>query len=512
MIPGPGARRSWALALLLGLALGAGLSWQWSANLRHAFVQAHRFQLTGDEGFHCEIISQLSQNGRYSAWSGELFAPIVTTGYPVLATAALVSRVSGAHPCDAGRGVVVTYHLILLALVMFWAWAITGARGGLERVAVALCAWGILHTGWRAYSSSDYYMFGLMGEGAAMAFSIAAVWAASRGKLGWAGSAASLAVLGKPYMMFLPATLGLYALVACVRGKTEVKAQFWRLCAGLAAPWVVWVGWMVWVQGPGVTLDWWIKYPATMRSVNGGGLPAADASIWDGVALRLKELDSVAGLSAWLLAGLGAARARSVLGAFAGSWARGFMLVHALWWLVLTPGIQTRYLSGFFALSWSIAVMALLSMVKERMAARWGEVLCRAALIGLVLGGLAISIAQVPRTFKAVTRNSDEAATRCEYCRQKWLSRWWAENRDSVGVTDVNPLLSYSTATMPDLEVTLLRKTPVVRIRLDQKLPAASLAVVGQFSAEGTYDALLQRGCSPLQLYPGSREGFLRCP
>jgi len=436
------------IALVMALVC-LGLSWSVLTNLRHAAVKAHQFHITPDEAAHSEVIEVLSRTGLYQTWDGSPFAPVLTTGPTLLAPAALAEKLTGLAGSEMGRAGSFLYFFGVLAVLFVSSFrtAARGLRGEAgevpmgARVVVGILSCAFFEIAWRGYDSSDYYLFGVLGEGASVFFLLICLINEIEGRSAWiSGAAASLAALSKPYLVLLPLALVLSWLWAVLRPEQEneddCRPALKRLGTGLvgiAAPWLIWIGWMAARMGLGGTVRFWINYPKIMKAANGAGLPdhaPESLSAWafetirkvrSGIGLMKARsfLLIVLGFGAWVLRPPTRAKVLPI-----------FALAHLAWWVFLSPGIQSRYLlpvvvSGwlaFIAAVWlplSRAGISYLSAHKRRSIIRWDWVLACSVFAWVVAG--TSMILQVSQSWK----KDNESVSDCGFCRQLQLQAYW---------------------------------------------------------------------------------------
>jgi hypothetical protein len=512
--------RPTALAALLALLL----AWPALTNLRHAFVQAHRFHLTVDEALHAEVIERLAQTGTYAAWTGPAFAPRLTTGPAVIVPAAAMSWITGVSGAGAGRAWIVIFHVLTLVLVARMGaraapptWGIRGSVIG------AAAAAGIFETGWRGLRESEYFLFGILGEGALAFFvTVALYFLLRRGRdpepRPWlpplaVGLAASLASLAKPYAILFPLVLAGWALVRIVRHPRERGARL-LLLGGIAAPWLAWLAWMAAVLGVAGTWQFWADYPRLMREVNGAGLPGAGHLGFGGWLTLVKT---------HLLAVFDFLKPRSVLLAavgLAGLWrlrrafpaARALLVyavLHGAWWVFLSPDVQSRYLVPFLVLAWVAIVPALLEPIFLGLRTLVPEqLLDPPTRVGPVLAALcAAGLAMVTQAGLEWRRDLREPGG-CGFCRQLAAQGYWR----GVAGTASRPASLWSTARGSDADSDLVLSAPyelrTFAVASDQSQAREGWVLVGENPQEGTEAYLRLHGYRPVFTLPGSTVGF----
>lgn len=509
--------------LLLTLVL-----WPAKLSLEEALKRAYWFHLTDDEAQHAELIEHLTQTDRYGEWRGRPFAPTLTTGPTLIVPASLLQKMTGLPSAHTGRTVSLLYHLGTLALVFvlsavaLWPRPFTTAGWW-------MAGWigiGLFHLLWRGLSETHYYIFGILGEGAAVFFILACFLAFIRARFLWAGVFASLAVLSKPYCALLPLSLlicffwtGFGAWHLRLKSRAFLKS-FVSLVSGLALPWIFWIGWMILEMGSSQTFEWWLNYPEIMRETNGAGLPPH--LTFQGL---LTEFFQKLPLALELF------KPRTLLISLAGyAWATyrifktqpskskpdpvaiilpliwTFSTLHLAWWFLLSPGAQARYVFPAAVALWISALYFVFAILRHLLSFLKKPPLPYLTITAAFL--LVLFVVTAARVSATWNLNRDNFET-CELCRQLAIQTFWKN-------TEERPDLIYTSGSHADKE--LLLTAPYETQRLDFKkfslrLPEASTSWVtyGDFSPPETKTFLRRHQCKPAFVIPHRMDGFWKC-
>ncbi len=502
------------------------LGWPAFRHLTEAGKRIYWFHLTDDEAQHTELIERLSQTGQYGEWSGPPFAPRLTTGPTVVLPASLLQRSLHLASAHAGRIVVLAYHFLLLALLISIArtWLAPRPFTRAGTVVIALAGAGIFHSVYGGLSETGYYLFGVLGEGAAAFFLIATLFSFSRSMFFLAGVAASLAVFSKPYMLTLLPALILAKFIQNFRTpKISVLSQIFSVLFGIAVPFLAWIWWQMMVMGFEPTLAWWRAYPQTMRETNGAGFPAQFSFSFLGLGMIEAWLEHCRGLLtimkaksvlAWMI-GIGFI----VSGALRFYKRSGFMIVaacfalaHGAWWFTLSPGAQARYFFPLAVLGWTGFTIAVLRFGKWSLSRLTGGHQARwvhgfqphfgfTALVAIVMvGSFSWDIAE---TWKANRGRFD----RCELCRQLVIQDFYR----SVAPAK-RPSVIFTTSTKADKELFL--SAPYRYQAFDPlspvRMPSGSWVSVGDFARPGATE-FVREHCKKIFTPPARLEGFWNC-
>lgn len=161
------------------------------------------FHLTGDEALHSELIEVLVRTGMYQQWSGPAFAPVLTTGPALIIPSTLLKAVFGLPAAVSGRLVSFFYYVGACVSVVYLARWRFPAFTRFNVLLFTLATLGIFHIQWRALADNFYYPYAVLGEQAMIFWLCVAVAAQWKSRPYWAGCAAGLALLSKPYVVFL---------------------------------------------------------------------------------------------------------------------------------------------------------------------------------------------------------------------------------------------------------------------------------------------------------------------
>lgn len=498
------------LSLLNSIAAAAmliALSWPLFISLKHSLTQAPCFHITDDEALHAEIIENLMQTGKYKRWSGQPFAPELTTGPTVLLPAALLGKMTNMSSAMSGRAIILLYHFLTLLMLAQLTWRVArkndfNIAGSLVLIASTL---GIFHLCWRGLQDTHYYNFGILGEGAGVFYLLITLLSTNRNRFFQAGFFASLAVLSKPYMLFLPISLVLYAFYLTFKRKDWLLPLF--AIEGIMIPWLAWVGWMTFEIGLISTVEYWLRYPVIMRHVNGAGLPEtlnfSAHQILSQISAHIKALPTLMKWRSILLCSAGLVFSASIP-----TQLHRFLIIftalHLGWWLTLSPGAQSRYLLPviFCAI---IGVLSLFLQIasKELKNIFPGLLKPKTAIICLTFATLFIYFGlQIEKT-----RADWSDYSKCGLTRQLMMQRFWNDLPEHPRI--------WSTSAGYTGDLDLMLTAPYSSTCFDPKtpdiLPADSWVSIGENPKEGALELLKKRDCKPVFAIPGSNVGFWKC-
>ena len=494
-------------------------AWPAFESIRYAFKQAHNFHITEDEALHIELIENLVRRGKYQAWRGDPFAPHLTTGPTVIVPAAILASLSGWSTSFSGRIVVIIYHLFLLVVLICGAFRIIyvtedgkskfGSLNVGSAIVVAGIFVGIFHLGWRGFNEANYFLFGVLGEGVSAFYLVLGLFSFRYNKPFLTGMSATLAFLSKPYLFIFS------FFICCAwflrnRFNQENIKDLLFLAFGCVFPWIIWLGWMTYEMGVQGTIDYWIAYPEIMKSTNGAGLTKF-TTFSEYISLIIEHI-----LAIWKLI-----KVRTLVLVIVGTcisfimWKRKtsnergwglistFIIIHFLWWLFLTPGVQTRYLFPVVVCALTALVWGLFYLIKK--IKFWP----RFSNVGLVLFVLFGCLIVVFQTQDAWYKDRQEWWN-CGMCRQEKLQEYWRR-------LSLNNKLLWSTSGgyASDLDILLtapfLVKKSINNVGILNGKSERDLIVVGEFPKDGIRKALVEKNCKKVFVVPQRSEGFWRC-
>ncbi len=335
----------WAVATL-------AVMWPALQSWGDILTRAVWFHLTADEALHSEFIEVLAQTGKYQPWNGPVFAPHATTGPALILPAAILSWISGWPGAAMGRVVSFIYYLGTCILICKLVLKPLVGRPTFNRTLACLLALGIFHTQWRALRENFYYPYGVLGEQAMIFWLCASFFALMSKRSLRAGVACGLALLSKPYCIFIAPV---FLITLCFQKDGRGVARF---TAGLLIPWTGWLTWMAFVLGLNGTVQYWIQYPQVMKQANGGLAPATLP--FSAVLAQIPRILNMKGIF-FLIAGFFTV----LLQARRQPWSRPlavFAFIHLFWWAFAAPGPQPRYLVPAYL----IFCLSSLSFLLER--------------------------------------------------------------------------------------------------------------------------------------------------
>lgn len=505
-------------ALLLAVAWPAFLS------LGDALSRTGWFHLTGDEALHAEVISNLSQTGKYQNWGGSPFALHLTTGPTVILPAALLSKVTKLSPAESGRAVVFVYHLFLLTVLTILIWnalsltkAQTADRSKLHLILFSVLTIGFFHMGWRGLQETHYYLFGILGDGVAGFYFVGAVFFFLKRWFFWGGIFSSLAVLSKPYWILLPAMV----LIMLLSSKKKLLLAL----GGMILPWMFWGGWMVTELGFERTFLLILAYPSLMRSANQAGLPTANEfSVLGLLVLVQKHFFSLFKLLKFrslLMALVG-----FIYGAIHRKRSQVLYLLslfgtlHFLWWFLLSPGSEPRYLLPALMSGWILFLLLFLNWLKEKI--RSELIFQRREILFFLFPLFFISLIYFGVQVKSEWRKNEQNYKSCGFCRQLQIQKFWKK------VVNQNPTHSpviWITSQNYAQDMDLLLSAPALKkiweekaflkAIKDQKLehssPTPYWILIGEDPNPRALQWIQKNNCREIYVVPTTTEGFWSC-
>jgi len=500
------------------------LVWPAFLSFKEALVSAGHFHLTGDEAYHTELIENLAQTGKYRLWNSAPFALHLTTGPAIIVPAAALNRILPISSVRAGRAIVIFYQMLFALTIGCLALRLLPAPT--RNTPVSQWIWsgiavGLFYEGFRGLQETNYFMYGVLGDGVGSAFLLFCVWALYEKRIFWAGVFASLAVFCKPYYLLLPLTLAFWS----VAQEIFLQKPFFKklhpllpVMAGLLLPLFLFFLWVIatlgWSDGSGLLAS----YPEIMRATNGAGLPTTGREGSDvlsrvtqhyvGLGHLLKPRSAI-----MLLLGFSIALYRGVIKKTmppAFLFLLSFAALHFCWWLLVTPTPEARYFLPVATALFLFACAALAGWVyfifnkflgvTERPGKETRVFLSLAVCYLFLHFG-----SQVAKEWIKITGNPED----CGVCRQILLQNYWKK-------LDPRPTDVWSTSTgyAPEVDSLLSAPYQVHVFDPDQALPDFSKetwVVVGEYSKEGTLPWLTKHGCNLEFGISQGQFGFWRC-
>lgn len=501
---------------VLALILGIALAWPAFQSVSDSLIRARWFQLTDDEAIFAELTEHYTQKGEYRTWNSEFFHPAHTTGPTVILPASLIQEKYSFTSAEAGRVTLIGYHLLLVLILGFLCERYLRYRDSHARVSGAfrwvfiLMIAGVFHWGWRGYQDGGYYIFGIMGEGAAAFFTVLAIYSVFKESFFIAGLAASLACLSKPYFLFIPAGLVLSVFLS---NPKKLVSTF----LGTTTPFL----WMFWViqkkLGFDGTVEWFLNYPKAMRQINGGGISANYSFglqyFIDAVTTHARGLRSFMNIRSILLALVG-------FGFFVYTVKRYFKdvklrtffvflgvtsLIHTAWWFLVSPRIEARYLFPALILMWVGFALAFTHPLR-RLILRFRTA---RGMVFVSLIALIVLFGKFGYQVRSEWKSALSSPETCPLCRQLEIQSFWK----NLGEDRPEVVLASSRSYGGDTDLLLTAPHRIISF-IPGKTPIDKRwIVVSHQPQDGTGEFLLQKNCTA-KIRPSQRhfDGIWECP
>jgi hypothetical protein len=470
---------SWLFLTLLA----SGLTFASVRLIQSAVTRPIWFEITGDEATHSELIAVLAQEGRYGSWSGYSYA---STGPAVIIPAAAISKAIGIAPSSAGRLTTLIYLLVLILslrtiLRITWVLAILGGL-----------------------STFSYFTFGVFGELPGVFFLLMTGMQAQRKSWVAVGVFTGLAVLSKPFFgLLVPVAILFPFLDQTKKDRWASITKSLKVCAGGILSLTAWI--LVLVAGWGVrgTRDYFVEFVSFLHRVTtveptAGVAPDHFTELLDSVVRHSVGIVTI--LSPWSIVGCLVAIAWGVRHTRDRPDLRlwfQFGSIHFLWWFVLSPWAEPRYLLP------SVAAFAFLgaAMVSQfwTQSALHPRILQRLIWVPAVIIALSFSFRMTKELNSLVDRYSD-----LPHVRQKQAQKFFK----SVAQEGV-PLQVWSTSSLPELDLAYVLAFPYRILPLKDIEEVDGWVTVGQHAKREWLDVLRNRCDRRLAL--GDDQGVYLC-
>jgi hypothetical protein len=503
-----------ARTFLLSLVLIA-LSWPLFNGIASALGRSYWFELTNDESSIGEVIQNIASRGFYGNWHDTQFPAEITPGPMFMLPAAWLAKVSGLLAAESGRIVSFLYFAAFLAAIAGFTRCFLKARAEVSRIALIFFALGIFYQGWSGIQGNNYWLFGVFGESAAVFYLVLSLLFLHRSSWFWAGIFASLSLLSKPYMLYLPASVGLVVFVSDPLGK---KGRLWPTVFGLALPIGLWQAYMIAQLGVEGWLAYWKAYPQALKSQT--GLQSLEASsksaiqlFFDKVIDRLSTAWSFLKIRSFVLALMGAVfLIRNFRKGVVFQVALVYTLIHFAWFFGMSTWVIPRYIFTSLTVLWIFAALWGVEFVTDGFE-RWlpstgNKLLSRNSVLALIFPFLFVAGITGYRAVGEWKRSAASPDT-CGFCQQRLMLHYWKELK--------NPPTVWSLGTEPgDIGFLFsnhyqLREWQVPELDRADLPPSGDWVLYGLFSDRRVLDLIKRRGCTPVFTVSKTWFGFWKC-
>ncbi len=384
----------------------------WSAlhSLGDVITRGTWFHLTGDESLHAEVIEVLSRTGQFRVWTGPLFPAYLTSGPALTVFSALIKVVTGLSGSVAGRLTSFSYYIgcwfLLIGMVR-----LQSKKWSRDQLLVgSLVVIGFFHIQWRGLQDNFYYPFAILGEQAMIFWILLATWAHLRGNVLLSGIASGLALLSKPYVVFL---VPIWVLILAFHRETRKSAL--RYLLGVFFPWSLWVGWMVCTMGPVGALQYWLRYPEAIRLAGNPGMLSEGVPLSVRIAI-VPEILNRKGMLAFAVGIFSALWLGRKLRAFLPLTV--FAFFHLAWWFWKAPTPSPRYFVPVYLIFCLANVLILLKQLDRVPFPKQLGFAMRSSLIFALIAPLLIRV--VPEVNRILSDRESYGFTRQLILQREW--------------------------------------------------------------------------------------------
>ena len=275
-----------------------------------------------------------------------------------------------------------------------------------------------------------------------------------------------------------------------------------NLLTGLAVPWGLWGGWMIFRLGFHGTMDFWKTYPSAVSSASG-------VAIYAHLNFLSQIFSKISGIREIF-------KARGILflsfGLFALIWIAKrdrkwvvfciFAWIHFIWWIFFTPKVQARYLMPTYVIC-ILANIYLVSFLFQQTSFFVGTKIPKS--IKVTLAAVIVASSLVPIFLNGSVRW--ENFHFCGLSRQLAIQKFWRaqENHPIVYTTE------FTYGHDNDMVLTAPHTiVPVAELEIVEKSKNGWI-LVGEMATTSLVTRLQNSHCTPLFLAPSTDEGFWSC-